>query len=297
MPHDIYLHKATKTWFCILPVGNSKDADSDTRYWMQFKMDKAKKKITWQRLVGIPDEVKTVDWLYYDQLRDCLVGFDKDRCVGGKEVDEQEEEEESGDREEKYVLTYVADMSKLLWVSNEEDEKEEAGDLPTMQRGVAGQSVKSNRARDKKEKEKVAEPKSVPATIKESNIKPSKARRSSKSSKNVKNVKGKKGKEKEKEVKKVKSKGGGKGGKAGKEKEKKGKVVKREKSTKVVKEKGKGKGKGKEKKGKKASKGKVSEKEESAVVEVEVEKEKEKEVEVEAKPYVPDIDEEEDVMD
>ena len=64
LPHSIFNHKATKSWFCILCVTN---LDSNKLYWLQFKMDKAKKKIVWQRLVAVPEEAMDGDWLYYDE--------------------------------------------------------------------------------------------------------------------------------------------------------------------------------------------------------------------------------------
>jgi len=109
LPHAIYNHKATKTWFCILNVIN---LSNEKLYWLQFRMDKAaKKKIVWQRLVPVPDCALTAkgDWLYYDENRDVLIGFE---CAN---VDSKE-----------YIFKYLPDMTKYLFVDDDaNDDKKE----------------------------------------------------------------------------------------------------------------------------------------------------------------------------
>ena len=58
-------------------------------------MDKTKKKVEWQRLVKIPDTAKKGDWLYYDEIRDLLIGF----------------EQINKDKNE-YVFKFLPDMTK-----------------------------------------------------------------------------------------------------------------------------------------------------------------------------------------
>merc|ERR1712228_136238 len=155
LPHSIFNHKETKSWFCILCVTH---LDDDKLYWLQFKMDKAKKKIIWQRLVAVPEEAMNGDWLYYDEMRDVLIGFE---CKQSKE----------------YIFKYLPDMTKYLLIEDEE---------PMMQR-----AIKTRR----KSKEKVSESKlrrtssgRVPSfgnnMSNEPNIKPSKANKKPKMKQN-----------------------------------------------------------------------------------------------------------------
>merc|ERR1712129_128703 len=142
LPHAIFNHKATKSWFCIL---NVVDLSDNKLHWLQFRMDKKKSKIVWQRLVAVPEHASANgDWLYFDEVRDVLIGFE---CTKGKE----------------YVFKYLPDMTKYLWI----DSEKENDPRPVMQR-----SVKMR----KKTKEKITETKRISrGGINESNIRPSKA--------------------------------------------------------------------------------------------------------------------------
>lgn len=110
VPHSVEFHKATKTWFCILPVTKGKSGDG-ALYWMQFRMDKTKKKIIWQRLIPIPEEAKEGDWLYYDELRDVLIGFAR-----------------GDDNEKQYIFKFLPGLSKHLWIEFEDDDDQKEDD-------------------------------------------------------------------------------------------------------------------------------------------------------------------------
>jgi len=163
VPHSIEFHKATKTWFCILPVAKGKDG---ALYWMQFRMDKLKKKVVWQRLVPVPEAARSGDWLYYDELRDVLVGFAR------------------GDEETKqYVFKFLPDFTKHLWVEfdDEDDEKADAAESalskgPQLQRAMPLNVVKSKRSKTAKDGAAKSS-KNVGTPSAESLIKPSSARR------------------------------------------------------------------------------------------------------------------------
>eukprot|EP01084_Bolivina_argentea_P112047 199855_1 len=118
--HSIYYHQTTKSWFCILPV--MKTTHKDQLFWIQFRMDKKKKKITWQRLVAIPDKLKDCVWLYYDESRDVLIGF-----VTSNQDTEQ------------YVLTFLPDITKYFWIFDETNTE------PIMQRDIKKKRIKNRR--------------------------------------------------------------------------------------------------------------------------------------------------------
>lgn len=101
MPHAFYYHRPTKTWFMIIPVQNKKIAGK--LFWLQFKFDQQKKKVIWHRLVPVPEgECCTKgEWLYYDDIRDVLIGY------YGSNKEEQE-----------YIVKYLPDMSKYLWIES-----------------------------------------------------------------------------------------------------------------------------------------------------------------------------------
>eukprot|EP01084_Bolivina_argentea_P068338 124397_1 len=134
LPHSIYQHKATKSWFCILPLINQKKG-TDKLYWVQFKMDKAKKRITWQRLVPIPDEAKEGEWLYYDDQRDALIGF--------KNSDKNNEE---------YTFKFLPDISKYFWI--EGSQKKDDDDLKSNKSGDHGPIMQRAIRARRKSKEK-----------------------------------------------------------------------------------------------------------------------------------------------
>eukprot|EP01084_Bolivina_argentea_P051821 95298_1 len=161
VPHAIFNHKATKSWFCVLPATHTKKGGL---YWIQFKFDKPKKKISWQRLVSIPEEAQDGDWLYYDELRDVLVGF--------RRVDDDNKE---------YVFKYLPDMTKYLWIATTDDDDEKASD-PIMQRPFRRRKSKDNTKVSSLEKRRSASgrpntPKLRNKTSEEPLIKPSKAKK------------------------------------------------------------------------------------------------------------------------
>eukprot|EP00486_Rosalina_sp_Unknown_P006764 CAMPEP_0201573746 /NCGR_PEP_ID=MMETSP0190_2-20130828/17759_1 /ASSEMBLY_ACC=CAM_ASM_000263 /TAXON_ID=37353 /ORGANISM="Rosalina sp." /LENGTH=798 /DNA_ID=CAMNT_0048001073 /DNA_START=22 /DNA_END=2418 /DNA_ORIENTATION=- len=206
VPHSIYMHKQTKTWFCILPVTNKKYKDGARLYWIQFKMDKTKKKIIWQRLVPIPDEAKDGEWLYYDDLRDVLIGFVKN------DTDANE-----------YVFKFLPDMTKHLWIDfkDDDDKKEDkpgmtmqrsfrrkrktSREKPSLRRNSSGSNTKTPKlgntgsGKSKKRKNSATPAKSPSA---EHTIKPSKAKGKKNGAVDTKKIKPKKGKKKSEKAKK-----------------------------------------------------------------------------------------------
>eukprot|EP00484_Ammonia_sp_Unknown_P030589 CAMPEP_0197050048 /NCGR_PEP_ID=MMETSP1384-20130603/25038_1 /TAXON_ID=29189 /ORGANISM="Ammonia sp." /LENGTH=758 /DNA_ID=CAMNT_0042482409 /DNA_START=86 /DNA_END=2362 /DNA_ORIENTATION=- len=201
VPHSIYIHKQTKTWFCILPVRDNTDAEGRS-FWMQWRLNKTKKKVTWQRLVPIPPEAVQGTWLYYDDSRDVLVGY--------THTDMEKNE---------YVFKFMPDMTKHLWVDLPADDSKEdgdGGDVPSMQmqRSFRSNNKKTGSAARKRSSGKLPSLRDTnSATLPEPNIKPSMAA----------NTKSKDGKDKSgssKSAKKSKSNGKGGGGKHSKAKSK-----------------------------------------------------------------------------
>ena len=164
VPHSVVFHKATKTWFCILPVTKG---DDGALYWMQFRMDKMKKKVSWQRLVPIPEDAKEGDWLYYDEGRDVLIGFAR-----------------GDDAHKHYVFKFLPDLTKHLWVDFDDDDDQKKADStesaqsrgPQMQRaGAVNTKSAAKSKRGRPTKDVATKHMGTPST--ESLIKPSSARK------------------------------------------------------------------------------------------------------------------------
>ncbi|ETO15877.1 hypothetical protein RFI_21487 [Reticulomyxa filosa] len=87
-------------------------------YLLQFRMDGSRRKVVWKRLLPMPESMKEYQWIYYDDLRDVLIGY------------------KFNDNDPKcYKLGYLPDMGKLLAVSEK--------------------TPQGNRKRTKEEKEEV----------------------------------------------------------------------------------------------------------------------------------------------
>eukprot|EP00483_Globobulimina_turgida_P001699 UN01701 len=133
-------------------------------------MDKAKKKVSWQRLVPIPEEAKQGDWCYYDELRDVLIGFSR------------------GDKEnEEYVFKYLPDITKYFWIegSNKTDDDDlksnKSDNGPVMTRAIRARrkSKEDTTKTDTRRKSGTTSQYSPVATSNEPNIKPSQAKKQS----------------------------------------------------------------------------------------------------------------------
>merc|ERR1711879_919503 len=148
--------------------------------------DKTKKKVIWSRLIPLPPDATEGDWLYYDELRDVLIGFAR--------VD---------DADKQYVFKFLPDLTKHLWIEFEDEEDASHSKGPQLQRANPNPKLKKMKsAKDTKDAVTKNESTVTPST--ESNIKPSSAR--GKRSKKKKNKKEEKVKTKEKTKEKTKDK-------------------------------------------------------------------------------------------
>jgi len=135
IPHTFIYHQPTRTWLLFLPViidsknrqktNNNTDISNtdnilDKQYWLQFRLDATRKKCIWHRFIPLSPELLVGQWLFYDEIRDVLIGWKAT-------VD--------NNQNKYYELKFLPNISKLLWVeelqhlNNEnENEKENAND-------------------------------------------------------------------------------------------------------------------------------------------------------------------------
>merc|ERR1711879_633059 len=79
--------------------------------------DKTKKKVIWSRLIPLPPDATEGDWLYYDELRDVLIGFAR-----------------ADDADKQYVFKFLPDLTKHLWIEFEDEEDASHSKGPQLQR-------------------------------------------------------------------------------------------------------------------------------------------------------------------
>ena len=156
IPHDFIYHRPTRTWLLFLPVYSSKNGNDPSknkeRFWVQFRLDAGKKKVIWHRLVALPSHLIEGEWIYYDDIRDVLIGW-----------------QATDDKTNEYKLKFLPDVSKYLWVDvkdsdSKENENENESSPKEHNKLKATNSGGSNEKKSKKRAKSARKPAKSAAT-------------------------------------------------------------------------------------------------------------------------------------